>query len=227
MLFSLTVWWVAGTISCVPYQTLIVCYNHSKMQSDMCLCLPWLEDKASAMKKGSCLRCLPDSEVLELQYQRSVRSVSSALPQSCQIPWCPSSVKESAATRNQLELNRDKLRLHFTHRTALQPKMRLMIWSRGYHNLNNCPWNRWAREGPRLGWPLFLWPNMALPSTNKTSEMPSVSDMAGDPITTTITLSLWWGVQCEPCSQLLKGCLPFHPPQSHKGLVCTVPYRGV
>ena len=29
------------------------------------------------------------------------------------------------------------------------------------------------------------------------------------------------------CPKLPKGCLPFHPPQSHKGLVCTVPNGGV
>ena len=77
--------------------------------------------------KGSCLHCLPDLEVLELQYQRSVPSVSSALRQSCQIPWCPSSMKESTATWRQLALNGDKLRLHFACRTAPQPKRRPMI----------------------------------------------------------------------------------------------------
>ena len=68
------------------------------------------------------MHCLHDPEVLKLQYQLS------ALPQSCQIPGFPhASAKESTATRKQLALNRDKLRLHFTRRTAPQPKMRLMI----------------------------------------------------------------------------------------------------
>ena len=48
---------------------------------------------------------------------------------TCKIPWCPSSTKESTATRKQLMLNRDKLRLHFTRRATPhdQLKRRPMI----------------------------------------------------------------------------------------------------